>query len=141
MNITIADQRVWLRSALRFYLEQLIDIGALIGTISEAADFDELLRLSERGTADLLLVEWELPGFRDQSAAENQFDRLRKSSPHLYIIAMSTQLDAKRNALAEGANSFISKTQPATYLLRELEIVKELMRAADGSAAVSSDKA
>ena len=121
MNITIADQRAWLRSALRLYLEYEFDIG----NIYEVENFDDLLPQLALTQPDLLLLDWELPGLQGQKASAESIDLLRAACPELRITAMSAQLEAEQLAQTAGVDGFISKTEPPQRLLRELDATRQ----------------
>lgn len=120
MRVLVADDPVWLRSALRLLLEQEPEIEIL----GEAGDADALLDLAAAHNPDLLLVDWELPGFTSSKHAKQALAHLRVDHPGLYIIVLSGRPESGRPALAAGANAFVSKADPPETLLAALRKAK-----------------
>ena len=46
---------------------------------------------------------------------------VRKACPHLFIIALNGSPDTQEEALAGGADAFVSKTDPPELLLAAIE--------------------
>lgn len=116
MRVLLADDEARVRMALRLLLEQ----EAQMEIAGEAEDVDGLLRETQAGQVDLILLDWELPGLR----AEHLFPLLRLSTPARSIVAMSGQPQAQAEALACGADGFISKVDPAE---RVLSVIYEVL--------------
>lgn len=113
MRILIADDQAYVRSALRLLLEE----QATAQVVGEAADAIGLLRLAELDAPDLLLLDWELPGL----PAAHLLRLLHFERPLLRVLAMSSRPEAQTEALASGADAFVSKGDPPEQLLAAVE--------------------
>jgi len=109
MRVLIADDQPQVRSALRVLLMQEPDI-AIVG---EAKDVEQTLEQIAGQQPDLVLLDWELPGQNGDSALV----QLRKVQSGLAVIALSGRPEARRAALAAGADAFVSKGDPPEQLL------------------------
>ena len=116
MRVLLADDQAELRSAVRLYLDEQVDID----TVGEAADLGALQQLLGSLIPDLILLDWELPGMRRLVDKTGLLRALRKNNPHLQIIVLSGRPEAGRSALAAGANAFVSKADPPEQLLAAL---------------------
>lgn len=108
MRILLADDQRQVRSALRLLLEQ----DPAHEVAGEAADATGLLRLISEKAADVVLLDWELPGLSTRELLR----LIHLGFPALRIIAMSTDPVAEREALAAGACAFLSKNDPPEKL-------------------------
>jgi DNA-binding NarL/FixJ family response regulator len=112
-HVLLADDEDKVRSALRLLLEQ--ERGLLV--VGEAATVEELLIRVASERPNLLLVDWELPRLQ----AEDVLPALRACCPCMSVIALSGRPEARRAALASGADAFVSKGDPPDRLLAALE--------------------
>jgi DNA-binding NarL/FixJ family response regulator len=101
MRVIVADDDRQVRSALRLFLIRRVRCP----TIVEMADGPSLLHELQRMPADLLLLDWELPGYVNQRLVR----LLRQITPSLRIIALSSRSEARDEALIAGVDRFISK--------------------------------
>lgn len=108
-RVLIADKVPHIRSALRLLLCQAPDVIV----VGEAADVEHAVALAQEQRPDLVLLEWELPG-QNGSFAVTEMEAAR---PGLMVIALSARLEARRAALAAGADVFVSKLDPPERLL------------------------
>jgi DNA-binding NarL/FixJ family response regulator len=120
MRVLLADDQTRVRSALRLLLEQ--EQG--ISVVGEAAEVENLLVQVEATQPDLVLLDWELPGLR----TDDWLSTLRTLCPRLKVIALSGQPEARRAALAAGADAFVSKGDPPERLLTTLYAVAQIDR-------------
>ena len=113
MKILLADDNPDLLSALRLLLETRFDFKL----ISEARDMEHVLAQVEDTQPDCLIFDWELPGrpIRERIAV------LRTLMPGLKIIVTSTREETKQVALSEGAEDFISKSNPPIKILEAIQ--------------------
>ncbi len=124
MKILLADGRPGLLSAVRLLLEQDSQSWEITG---EAANVQELDRLLLQTQPDLLLVDWELPGFPlkplpiTRHPMQFQIFRLHEEYPALHIVIMSGKPEARLEALQYGASGFISKGDPPEVVLETLQ--------------------
>jgi DNA-binding NarL/FixJ family response regulator len=109
MRVLLADDRAKVRSALRVLLEY----GQGFKVVGEVTEVDGLLAQTKATDPDLVLLDWELPGLH----ANGSLSALRRACPHLCVIALSGRPEARRVALAAGADAFVSKGYPAERLL------------------------
>jgi DNA-binding NarL/FixJ family response regulator len=109
MRVLLADDQSKVRSALRLLLEQ----GPGMSVVGEAVEARDLLAQVEATQPDLVLLDWELPGLR----TDDWLSTLRMLCPRLKVIALSGQPEARRAALAAGADAFVSKGDPPERLL------------------------
>ncbi len=101
MRVYIADDDPEVRQALRLLLEQQLGYEV----VGEAAHSYGLTSLVESAGADLVILDWELPGRVDTFLLAS----LRRLSPKPRIIAISCRPDLKASALAAGADGFAGK--------------------------------
>jgi DNA-binding NarL/FixJ family response regulator len=117
MRIILADDQQRVRSALRLLLEQEPDIQ-IVGEVAEATS---LLSQVSSSHANLVLLDWELPGWTSDGsplqAEKHNLDHLRRLVPTLVVVALSGQPQARAEALAAGADAFVSKGDPPERLL------------------------
>lgn len=116
MQILLADDQPQVRSALRLLLE-LEPEFKIVGEVDDASD---LLNSVEANNPDLLFLDWELPGFSQDSF----LPRLRRNRPGLSIIALSGHFEARQVALNAGVEAFVSKTHPPQELISVLHRVR-----------------
>ncbi len=109
MKILIADDQPEVRYALRVLLEQ----ENKAHEIYEADDTGSLFYESESAKPDLLLLDWELS---NRGMAET-VARIRELVPGISIIALSSRPEAQKNAMAAGADAFVSKGDNPDKLL------------------------
>jgi two-component system nitrate/nitrite response regulator NarL len=109
MRILLADGQPKVRFALRVLLERQPGLKV----VGEAADAQDLLHHTEKVHPDLVLLDWELSG----RARGGLLPALREIRPQLVVIALSGRPEARKAALAAGANAFVSKTDLPERLL------------------------
>jgi DNA-binding NarL/FixJ family response regulator len=109
MKIFVADSHDQVRFALRVMLSRQPGLEV----VGEAADGPQLLALVRAGTADLVLVDWELPGL----AKLGGLAAIHGASPRLRIVVLSSQLRARQAAVGNGVDAFVSKGDPPERLL------------------------
>lgn len=116
LRIVLADGQASVRSAVRLLLEQ--EVGMSIA--AEADDARSLLAAALSTQADLILLDWNLPG----ADATQLIADLRATDPDIHIIALSGRPEAAVPALCAGANAFVSKGDPPEMLLAALDAVQ-----------------
>ena len=109
LPVLIAENRPQVRSALRLLLTQ--EPGVTV--VGEAQDAQQVRSLVARQRPDLVLLDWELPGWDGPAALVE----LRKAWPGLAVIVLSGRPEARRPALAAGVDGFVSKGDPPDRLL------------------------
>jgi DNA-binding NarL/FixJ family response regulator len=112
MRILLADNQAKVRFALRVLLER----QAGFEVVTEVSNVQDLLVRTATECLDLVLLDWELAG----PAAAGLLLALRNERPDLVVIALSGRLEARRAALAAGADAFVSKGDPPERLLETI---------------------
>jgi DNA-binding NarL/FixJ family response regulator len=116
MDVLLADDQPKVRSALRLLLEHEPEIDVL----GEAVNATGLLDWVKAASPDLVLLDWELPGFDPHVLHE-----LRQLCPSADVIALSGQPEARQAALSAGADGFVSKGDPPERLLAAIDARNE----------------
>ena len=109
LRILIADDQ----PKVRYALQVLLAHQPGIEVIGEAVDVDDLLRKAKTNNTDMILLDWELPGFTDVQFIK----QLRLAIPEIAVIALSGRAEAGDAARSAGVNEFVSKVEPPEYLL------------------------
>ena len=112
MRMIIADQHPKVLWALRTVLEEESEFDLL----GEAVDAEQLLKLATEHTADLVLVDRELPG----RPIEDLIASLHALDPRPFVIVMSSEFEYSRTLLKSGADAFVSKEDQPDWLLDTL---------------------
>jgi DNA-binding NarL/FixJ family response regulator len=116
MRVLLADDQPSVRSALNLILEQQTDMPVA----GDVTDADSLLKWLTANQADVLLLDWELPGI----SGKQLITILRSVAPAMKIIAMDSSPQTKQAALTGGADDFVSKGEPPEILISVLENIK-----------------
>jgi DNA-binding NarL/FixJ family response regulator len=116
MDVLLADDQAKVRSALRLLLDHQTDVEVL----GEAVNATGLVDWVKAASPDLVLLDWELPGFSPEALRS-----LREACPSLAVIALSGQPGARREALDAGADGFVSKGDPPEQLLAAVDTCRE----------------
>lgn len=106
MRILLADDQVWLRTALRLLFEHKTNFKV----VGEAGSVQLLPTLVSRLRPDLLFLDWQLPGFDTNSVRQRMIALLRSRQPTLSIIALTND-DPNQNCLLLGANALINRAE------------------------------
>lgn len=147
MRILVADDDTAVRSALRLlFFEE-----ANLTLVGETVRAEELLDLAGTVQPDLVLLDWELPGLHysvDRAAglqdtqhnARRLLTALRTTPSHPKIIALSGRSEMRQQALALGADAFVSKGDHPEQLLATMARIQNqpeqgLISERDGSPA------
>jgi DNA-binding NarL/FixJ family response regulator len=120
MRLLLADDQPNVRFALRALLER----QAGIQVVGEAGDWEALLSHTNATCPDAVLLDWGLPG----ATEAEPLSTLREACPGLVVIVLSGRPEARRAALATGADAFVSKTDPPQRLLATLRSVEGMER-------------
>jgi DNA-binding NarL/FixJ family response regulator len=113
MQILIADNRPEVRSALRLLLEQ--EPGITIA--GEAAKSEDLLAHITASHPDVLLLDYHLNGLN----VKELLPVLRSLCPHLLVIALCGRPEMRQEAIADGADAFVSKGDSPENLLATIK--------------------
>jgi DNA-binding NarL/FixJ family response regulator len=116
MRILLADDQ----SNVRFALRALLERQPGVQVVGEVANSETLLNQVRAACPDLVLLDWNLPGI----AADELLSTLRGTRSALFVIVLSGQPEARRAALAAGADAFVSKADPPDALIETIQAVK-----------------
>ena len=114
MKIFLADPHPHVRSALRLVLSQIREVAV----IGEAGDVSQLLARNYQECPDLILLDPELVKLNrshqrdDSQQLAGIIAETHKIYPEAKVVAISSRLEVEREALAAGADGFISETEP-----------------------------
>ena len=86
----------------------------VVGQVGEAIDMVVQIGLTH---PDLVLLDWELPGLPTIGSLPG----LHRICPNLLVIVLSGRPETRREALAAGADAFVSKADPPERLLATLQ--------------------
>lgn len=113
MRVVLADDQVWLRSALRLLLEHEPDLEVVgeVGNASALPDSTATLH------PDLIVMDWDLPEIKQTGARQRLVATLRSLQPQVYIIALTSNRDLESARSTTGADAFVSKAEPPNCLL------------------------
>jgi DNA-binding NarL/FixJ family response regulator len=109
MRILVAHEEEYERKALKRLIEQ----DPALRVIGEAAEAQGLLVLIQAERPELLLVDCGLPGLQPTHLRV----ALRHLGKAIKCVVICEHADAYRQALAAGADAFVSKQEPAEVLL------------------------
>src|SRR5512142_1910788 len=113
VKILIVDDQPRTRRSLKALLSTCVRADV----IREAADGKEAVQIVQESHPDLVLMDVQMPGMDGLQAT-----RLIKSTwPNVSVIALSMYNDYSVEALAAGANAFISKGDSPDRLLEAIE--------------------
>ena len=117
MRILLADDDHRVRGALQLLLE----CNANWSVVGESTDAESLLAHAQAIGADLVLLDWELPGRSDALLPQ----RLRVVADGIKVVALSSKQESREEALSAGADAFVSKTESAEHLLDTLHTLTQ----------------
>ena len=117
MRIFLAEADQQLRLGLQMLLHQ--EAGTYV--VGMAVRADKLAVQVEASEADVVLLDWRLPGL---SAPRHIAEIQALDSPPA-IIVLSVNPDVKAEALAAGADACISKSEPPDSLLEVVGSVRQ----------------
>lgn len=131
MRILLADNQTRVRFALRTLLQQQPGIEVT----AEASDAATLLERVIATCPDLILLDWGLPGLEPAAL----MTALRQVCPGLRVIVLSGRPEAEGQAMAIGADGFVSKGYPPENLLAVIGWLQVLPAHSDASMPVAPD--
>jgi DNA-binding NarL/FixJ family response regulator len=114
-QILLADDNKDLLSALRLLLETRFEMRLIV----EARDMEHVMAQVEDTRPDCLILDWELPG----RPIRERIRILRTLMPGLKIVITSTHPELKPEALVEGADEFICKSDSPAKII---EVIKKI---------------
>lgn len=129
MRIVIADAH----KKVRWALSTLVRETPGLNLVGEATETAGLLSLANDEQPDLVVLDWALPG----EPKKDLLEALRAMQVPPKVIVLSSRPEDQREALAEGADSFISKVDAPERLL---SILWALIQESERSEAESAGK-
>jgi DNA-binding NarL/FixJ family response regulator len=118
LRILIASSRPQNRSALRLFLQEACGLEV----VGQAADSEELLAEIQNEHANVVLLEWELPGLPGLELLSG----LRHRNNRPVLIVLSGRPELEEPVRAAGADGFFNLGEPPRRLLATLQAVQEL---------------
>ncbi len=115
MRVFIAEHESKVRSALR----ALLRLRPGIEVVGEATTVEELQARLGATQPELLLLHWRLGKGMPKLLAS-----LRQAYPELVVIVLSARQEARREALAAGAEAFVCKMDPPDKLLAAIDVIR-----------------
>jgi DNA-binding NarL/FixJ family response regulator len=103
-TFVIADDNTAVRSAMALMLTTRLGLRIA----GEAADLPALTSLCANLHPDLVLLDWELPGF---DHTRTSLSSLRACCPGVKVVVLSTRIESCLAAQEEGADAVIPKTE------------------------------
>lgn len=118
-HIVLADDHAMFREGIRKIIER-IEAAVIIG---EANDGFELLELLKESCPDLVILDISMPNLRGLEAIRE----IKKNYPkvRILVLTMHRKKEFIRKALADGADGFLLKEDPATELIRAVLAIKK----------------
>ena len=123
MRIILADHHAQSLWALKTILNEQPEFD-LVGAVEDAHN---LLKLADKHTADLFLMDRTLPG----GLIEDLIASLHAFVPRPLVVVMSSESEYSRMVLKAGADAFVSKGDEPSWLLETLLNFEKRMRNED----------
>ena len=121
VNVLIVDDQLRARQSLK----ALLATWPLIGETQEAANGQEAIQRIEQVQPDLVLMDVRMPVMDGLQATR----QIKRYWPQIRVIAISISGDYKGDALAAGADIFLSKGEsPENMLDRIAEVFYDKSR-------------
>jgi len=115
MYVLLAGDLERERTALKRLLEQDSELN-VVGEVTEA---EALLAQLQESRPDLVLLEWGLPGLR----ATDLVPALHCLGRPVKVVVFGARSETQQEALAAGADAFVSKQEPVEELLNTVRAV------------------
>jgi DNA-binding NarL/FixJ family response regulator len=117
VRILIADHQSAARSAVRPLLEERLEVDV----VGEAADSQKLLAQLEQLRPDIIMLDQELPGW-PSTRLSDALDGLERRPK---VIVLGPHPGPMQEALAAGADAYVSKGDPPRRLLTAVRALSE----------------
>jgi len=119
LRIVLAESQSYLRSAMKLNLEQ--DSGTAF--IAEAADTSSLMRYLSQAEVDVIVLEWELPGFQN-----SDISKIFQLAPAVKVLVLGRKNLDRASALRAGADEFILKGGPPGQLIQKINSIRSSIK-------------
>jgi DNA-binding NarL/FixJ family response regulator len=120
MRIILADHHAQPLCALKLLIKEQPDLD-LVG---ESLDGPCLVRLAEKHSVDLILMDSDLPGMN----IADLILRLHAHVPRPIVMVMSSETEKSRMLLNAGADAYVSNTGGPDWLLEKLAKYSQYFR-------------
>jgi two-component system, NarL family, response regulator DesR len=114
-RILLADDNPAIRSALTLLLETRLNVNI----VGEADNMENLLEGVRRFHPDLVILDWELPGFPEKGRVA----ALHGLYPALKVVVTSSRPENAQQALAAQADAYVSKSEPPEHLVQVIQAI------------------
>lgn len=111
IRLMIADDHEVVRQGVRQFFATASDVEV----VSEASNAQEVMRLLERETYDLLLLDLTMPGANSLSLISRIHDRFPDQK--MLILTMHDELQVAKRAIKAGAHGYILKSSGPDVLI------------------------
>jgi DNA-binding NarL/FixJ family response regulator len=117
-RIVLADDHILVRQGLRRILEEMADLEV----IGEAGDGLELLKLLEKITPQIILLDISMPNLRGMEAIRE----IKALAPETKILILTMHKDKEYlyQAVSAGANGYLLKEDADTELSTAIETIR-----------------
>ncbi len=115
VRVLIVDDQLRARQSLK----ALLATWPLIGETQEAANGQEAIHCVEQVQPDLALIDVRMPVMDGLQATRH----IKRHWPQIKIIVLSMYGDCQADALAAGADAFLSKGDSPESMLDEISLV------------------
>ena len=112
IKVLIVDDHTLVRDGIR----ALLALAADIDVVGEAAEAQSFLSQAQALKPDLILLDWELPG----QPAGSLMASLSALDLDARVVVLSGRPEARKAALAAGADAFLSKADAPEQVLTTL---------------------
>jgi CheY-like chemotaxis protein len=112
MRVLVADDQPRARQSMK----AVLDAWRCVDEVREAADGDEAVQLAESFRPDVILLDARMPKMDGLEALK----RIKAKGQPIKIIVLSMYPEVKAEALAAGADAFVSKSDPPDRLRKTL---------------------
>ena len=109
VNVLIVDDQLRARQSLK----ALLATWPLIGETQEAANGQEAIHSIEQAPSDLVLMDVRMPVMDGLQATRH----IKRHWPQIKVIVLSMYVDYQVDALAAGADAFMSKGESPENVL------------------------
>lgn len=115
MRVLLADSHQEVRWALRTFLAEQLEWASVV----EAADVEDLMSKTETSEPDVILLDWNLPGW----CGEAQLADLHRLGKQVRIVVLCRRPEMEPVVLAAGADAFVSTSSSPAQLLAKLRVL------------------